>query len=353
MCRFNAIFAACVILPLAFLGPAFAGILVNHTSTDLSEIPEQWVTAAKSDLHIIYHHTSHGSQLISGMEALQNYPPFGDRYAWSNTSTGDNHSLSLDDLAFDGNLPDLSQGDEDHNGNSIADWADLTNSVLEKSSNSHINVVMWSWCNIGGHDINLYLNSMEWLIAKFGKGGSHPRAADHPVAFVFMTGHANGGGEGDSSDRANQLIRQHCLDMDRVLFDFADIENYDPDGNYFLDKRVDDALNYDNTIPYDSGNRDANWASEYLNRHSTGELKDLTTICSSCSHSPEGGEPQDARLNCVLKGRAAWNLFARLAGWNQGNAEPAPNPVDTGSGGTGQQNTGINLLLNIHFDDQR
>jgi ADP-ribose pyrophosphatase YjhB (NUDIX family) len=34
----------------------------------------------------------------------------------------------------------------------------------------------------------------------------------------------------------------------------------------------------------------------------------------SCAHS--NGPGNDARLNCVLKGRAAWYLFARLAGWN-------------------------------------
>lgn len=338
----DVILTGCLLLSLLMFSTVSAGILVDHTSTDLSDLPETSIEAAKSNLHIVYYHTSHGSQLISGMQTLKNYTSFGDRYAWSDTSTGNSGSLSLDDQAFSGNPPDLSQGDRDSDGNSIADWADFTSRMLEETSNHHINVVMWSWCNIAGHDINRYLDSMEWLLAKYGEGGSHPRAEAHPVSFVFMTGHANGDGQGDSSDKPNQQIREHCKANDRILFDFADIENYDPDGNYFLDKRVDDALNYDRTRPYDSGGRNANWASEYLTRHPSSELATLTSDCGTCSHSPEGGETQDARLNCVLKGRAAWNLFANIAESMMGGGLPRPQP---GPPPPGKQNTSINLLL--------
>jgi hypothetical protein len=34
----------------------------------------------------------------------------------------------------------------------------------------------------------------------------------------------------------------------------------------------------------------------------------LATNCGGCAHSQI--------LNCVLKGRAAWRLWAKLAGWN-------------------------------------
>ena len=42
-------------------------IIVNHTCTDINQIPEAAINKAKSDLHIAYAHTSHGSQLIAGM----------------------------------------------------------------------------------------------------------------------------------------------------------------------------------------------------------------------------------------------------------------------------------------------
>ncbi len=46
---------------------AFSTVVVDHTHTELDVIPDQWITRVKSDLHIAYNHTSHGSQLIAGM----------------------------------------------------------------------------------------------------------------------------------------------------------------------------------------------------------------------------------------------------------------------------------------------
>ena len=56
-----------------------AGPIIDHSCTDLSLIPAQWIEQAKNDLHIAYQHTSHGSQLITGMNALRSFPSFGVR----------------------------------------------------------------------------------------------------------------------------------------------------------------------------------------------------------------------------------------------------------------------------------
>lgn len=46
-------------------------IIANHEAAKLSIIPDEWIDSAKVKLHIAYGHTSHGSQLITGMEGLK------------------------------------------------------------------------------------------------------------------------------------------------------------------------------------------------------------------------------------------------------------------------------------------
>ena len=212
---------AIAILMLALVPAASAAaVIIDHTCTDLSQIPDAEIEQAKSNLHIAYQHTSHGSQLVTGMNALKNFPSFGTKYEWSDDGSA---GLDLDDYGIPG-CADLSQGDW-IDGNGVTPWVTATRNLLDNPANYHVNVIMWSWCSINGHNITRYLENMELLVAEYPN-----------VDFVFMTGHAEGQGEGGFIYAANQQIRQHCIDNDRILFDFADIESYDPDGNYYYDK---------------------------------------------------------------------------------------------------------------------
>ncbi|MDY6934452.1 MAG: fibronectin type III domain-containing protein [Spirochaetota bacterium] len=246
-----------------------AAIIVGHTCTDISGIPEYWIDKAKKDFRLSYGHTSYGSQIISGMNLLKDDP--GSLYWFDHDGT--EGGLSLHDEEPSGDLGDPNR----------TEWAIKTMNLLNAPENDR-NMIMWSWssqADTSEENIDLYLELMDQLEIEFPG-----------VTFVYMTGHLNGTGEAGVLHRRNEQIRNFCEENHKVLFDFADIESYDPDGNYFLDLRADEECDYDN----------GNWADEWCIDNS-----DECDTCS-CAHSH--------CLNCQLKGRAFWWMMARIAGWD-------------------------------------
>lgn len=245
-----------------------SAIIADHTSINIDKIPVSYIEQAKSLYRLAYGHTSHGSQIITGMRNL--YESAGPLYYFN--TDGSNGALKLVEMP----------GDLGHNG-SLA-WEATTRERL--SWDSSISMVMWSWC--GGvsdntvEGINVYLNAMNRLENDFPH-----------VTFVYMTGHLDGSGENGNLHRMNNIIRDYVRNNNKVLFDFADIESYDPDGNYYLDRGADDGCYYDG----------GNWAIQWCERNAGNAL---CQACS-CAHSQS--------LNCNTKGRAFWWMLARLSGW--------------------------------------
>lgn len=261
---------------------AQTSIIANHNSAKLSIIPTNWIDSAKAKLHIAYGHTSHGSQLITGMDGLENWK--GSQYAFNEGGT--NGALDIDDYAFSG-ASDLGNPDR-------TSWATATRNYLNNSANSEVNVVIWSWCgqvsSATEDDINTYLNLMNAL------------ENDYPnVKFVYMTGHLDGTGVNGNLNSRNNQIRNFCDLNNKILYDFNDIESYDPDGNYYLDKDANDNCDYDSD---GNGSLDKNWAIDWQNSHTI----NVDWYDCSAAHS----QP----LNGNLKAYAAWWLWAKLAGWD-------------------------------------
>ena len=271
-----------------FFYSSFAQVLINHKCTDITKLPESAITTAKQKLHIAYGHTSHGSQLITGMTGLIDFANKGgkglklikDIFKWNKGGT----SGALD--LYDGAMA--------NDCGYYPDWVNETRNFLNNSANSKTNVIIWSWCGQvddkfkAGKLFSEYIDPMAQL------------EKDYPnVTFVYMTGHVDHSDDYNNK-AANNAIRKYCAENKKVLFDFADIEHYDPDGKYF-------EFPNDNCDYYLSatGKLLGNWAQEWQNKKTVG----VDWYNCSSAHS----EP----LNANLKAYAAWYLFAKIAGWNE------------------------------------
>ncbi|MDZ7860443.1 MAG: hypothetical protein U5O15_07230 [Candidatus Krumholzibacteriota bacterium] len=250
-------------------------VIIDHTCEGISDIPDAWIDSVQAVIKLHYAHTSHGGQLVTGLSYIET----GDsKYS---VARGDN-TLPTEEGAFciyGGQISDTYISTYEYW--STASGMDKTRAVLD--ANPEINVSMWSWCTeLNGYSqeqTRAYLDSISVLEAEYPG-----------VTFVYMTGNAQyTGAEGYNRYLRNQEIRQHCLDNNRVLYDFADLDAwwYNPVAESWEQNTYD----YDGTsVPVEH---------EQFN----GDEAAHTTIES-----------------CKQKGRAVWWMAALIAGWDGSSA---------------------------------
>ena len=290
---------AIIILFTITISVIFAEI-IDHNCTDITQIPESAIYQAKADLHIAYGHTSHGSQLTDGMSGLIDFANGGglglslptDIFAWNNGGTSG--ALDLHDYAMGGDCGYYPQ------------WYNNTVNYLDNPSNSDVNVIIWSWCGQVDDKYAAGTLGSEYLIPMTQLEADYPT-----VTFIYMTGHVDHWDDANNK-AANQMIRDFCLTNNTILYDFAAIESYDPDGTFF-------EFPHDNCNYYESetGQLLGNWATEWQNSHTV----NVDWYNCNSAHS----EP----LNANRKAYAAWWLWATLAGWNPSvSVNELPNIID-------------------------
>lgn len=244
--------------------------IFDHRHIYPENIPVEYIDSVKQNCRLQWVGQSHGHQITTGIKLAELDNPLLD-------ATVD---ICLPETGpfrvMDGFVPDWTPC------GCISNWGGPSNYWLppdgpiatDKAMNCHdINVSGWTWCTelySSTYDLQAYFNQMQIF------EDTYPW-----VQFIYSTATTEyDGEEGYNRWNNNNLIRQHCLDNDKILFDFADIECwYEGEFSYYI--------------------------------YTTGD-----TIPTRHSAYPDEDYHHTNYLNCANKGRVIWSMMAYLQGWN-------------------------------------
>jgi len=263
------------------------GLLVDHSAAQaFDDIPDCWLDRAKA-ITFHYAHTSHGGQIVAGLNYLELY--VDEKYSSAVRQSTDEGLPDAETppalRIYDGNPPNTYiTPDLYWDGNN---GMNMTRAVADTGNYDYS---MWSWCgqqsDNSADDVNRYLATINTFESEYPN-----------MRFILMTGHTDGSQDSNPDSvlrRNNDMVRDYASDHEMILLDFADLEKYDPDGNYYQD--VNDACD----------SPQGSWCDNWCSANPTQCPNALANL--SCEHSKGP--------ICYQKARAFWWMMARLAGWN-------------------------------------
>ncbi|HLK48908.1 MAG TPA: hypothetical protein VKT49_12275 [Bryobacteraceae bacterium] len=253
-------------------------LIADHTSTDLARIPDYWLEQARQNIRMYFAHTSHGTQITSGLQRL--HSQLGARYR----------------VALGETLPSVGGALNILDNGSIYDWNPDFLSGVDRvlAANPSVNVVMYIWCGQPAKPdwkalFDEYVNGMQALEQRYRR-----------VTFVYATGNAQEQDcPGCLRQKFNEELRKFAKQNNKVLFDFGDLDTwYEGRQNSYATP---------------------NWCSAY----------GCTPGLSVPSEHPQwgGGNYNNpcghaSYLSCDNKAKAMWWLLSRLAGWDGTSSTP-------------------------------
>ncbi|MFC1711834.1 hypothetical protein ACFLZ1_04600 [Patescibacteria group bacterium] len=288
-----------LLLPIfsnVYAGTRSTPLIVDHRAVlEFNQIPDYWLEQAKQ-FNFHYAHTSHGSQIISGLRALEtenakyNISVMNAGSLPPTSLTCDANSLCI----YSGNPPETYITPEDYW--STQSGIDRTRAV---ANTGFFDFSMWSWCSQQETNttstVQTYLNTMN----SFDQ--------DYPnMHFLYMTGHTvfDQNDPNSTLRQNNQMVKEYVIANNKVLFDYDDIERFNPDG-----------------VEYTNANDNCVWCIDWCNAHPN----DCNVLPESCAHSASSAGDTRVSYLCKAKAQAFWWMMAKLAGWD--SQEPSSSPA--------------------------
>jgi hypothetical protein len=240
------------------------GIIIDHNCTDISQIPTDVINDVKSNVKLHYCGQSHSEQITCGLEEIETSlynVAIGDAYL-PNVSDALNIYWGLCGYLYIG---PMYYEDLDYVGCTLSDFP-------------AINVSQWEWCDdldtYSQSQVNQYLNAINTLESLYPD-----------VTFVYTTGNAQvNGADGYNRYLRNNQIRQYCIDNNKVLYDFADLDCW-----------------------YNGQQATYTYNSQQIPiQHSAYNGND-------CGHANT--------LSTTIKAKAEWWMMARISGWQATSAQ--------------------------------